>query len=66
MELYQVNFEDNKPVSAHLLPMSKSRSVKIELQGGRRTIAWITVSARNEEESIKIAYKAVEDVVGML
>ncbi len=66
MKLYQINFRENRPVSAQLLDVLSPKSMEIETRSGRRSIKWITLFADDEQEGISLANEVVDSIGNFL
>ncbi len=66
MKLYQIDFSDNKAVSAHPLDLLSYKCMEIERCAGKRSIKWITIFADDEQEGITLANEVVESIANFL
>ena len=66
MNLYKILFENNQPISAHLLDGTQHKTMKIEPKEGRRYIKWITIRAADEQDGINVANEVVNGLSGLL
>jgi hypothetical protein len=66
MNLYKILFENNQPVSAHLLDGTQHKTVKIDSKEGKRSIKWITIRARDEEDGINVANEVIRGISDLL
>ncbi len=62
MNIYRVNFKDNKPVSAAILGfLSYDKMMKSDTMYDKGKILWLPVLGFDEKDCIALAYKIVED-----
>ncbi len=66
MNLYKVDFEDNKAISSSKIDFDGEDHIKFEDAGDNYTIKWITIYANDTQNSIKAANDVARNILSLL
>ncbi len=61
MNFYKVIFDNNKAATSERLMSQQTEGVKIETVEGIHIVKWITIFADDEQESIMVANRVIDD-----
>ena len=67
MNIYKVNFENNKPVSCTRVSIASCSELnRLGVEGSKVMIKWCIVDAEHEQHAIDVAYKTAKQKWGTL